>query len=475
MTTHRIIKNLFLMTSAQMIGAILHMASFIYLARTLGPENFGKLNFSEAILVYFLILSNLGLDMLGTRHLAREKDGAARKSLVERIVTLKVFLGLFAFIFFLAFIWLVNKPEQIKMLLLFYGFSIFPSAFFMDWAFQGVEKMSYNAVAVILREAVFLGAVVVMIDGPHMLAVVPVIFIFARIAPAMYFMWAFKRHFGRFSLKFDFASWIGLAKESLILGYSILVIPIFYNLDIIMLGFMKTDKEVGYYNAAYKPILFFVILVSTYYTVIFPRAVYCYREAKDELERLLSYSVKLMFFFILPVSIGGTMLAKPLINMFYGQAYNDGVTAFQILLWSLFVISIGTIYGRGLVACDREKLFAVGLTVGAVSNLAFNLALIPPYGPTGAAAATVMSEIINLYIYHWGLRKVIKVSFGKEILKSLVASFVMAVFIGVGLVVGWNVISIIIGAGLLYIAVLYAIKGITMDEIRMVREGILRG
>jgi O-antigen/teichoic acid export membrane protein len=170
----------------------------------------------------------------------------------------------------------------------------------------------------------------------------------------------------------------------------------------------------------------------------------------------------------LPLGIGGTLLGKPIMNFIYGAKYLNGVIGFQILIWACVLSFITSIYGFGLIGCDRERRYALGVMVGTICNLCLNFILIPQFSLTGAAIATVAAEGVMFAIMYFEFRKVINVPFLPYIPKSLLSSILM------GCVIynlkNINVIIVILIGAAVYTLSLYLLRGITEEDISFIKK-----
>ena len=461
----RIVKNFLSLSVATIFAQLLGFITIPYLARVLGPGNFGKLNFAGAISGYFSLIGNFGLNILGTRELARNKDKV--EYYTGNVLALRLCLSVLSFGLLLLFVAFINKPLQIKYLILLYGLAFFPSALLIDWVFQGMERMEYIGVSRIFRVILNVGLVLLLIKSSEQLLLVPCFSVLASFLPLGFLIFAFIRRFGKLRLKFDLVSMKDLIKQALPIGISLLMIQIFYNIDTVMLGFMRSNEEVGCYNAAYKIILLLIWIAGAYHDAIFPMISHYYKTSLASLKKLQSYTAKLMVTLALPLAVGGTILAKPLMNLIYGSRYDSSVIAFQILIWAVFIIYINSGYSRGILACSKEKWYVVGVAVPAIVNLISNFILIPPLGLSGAAIATVLAEASGFSIMYVGFGKIIRVPFVNYILKPFLSSIIMMLFILMS--INWNIFLRIFGCVLIYFVFLYIVKGITKEDIILIR------
>lgn len=467
----RILKNFLSLSVAEIVTKLFGAVAVVYIARTIGPENFGKISFAFAIIGYFIIFSNLGLEMLGIREVARYREKI--KDYTGNIVSLRLCLGILAFGLLLLFVLFLNKPLQVKYLIVLYGFMLLPSVLLLEWVFQGIERMEYVGASRVLGGLLYAGLVLLLIKSSKQLLLIPVLLILSNFIACSFLIFIFIKHFGKVRLKFDIPFWKSLIPQALPIGLSCAMSLIVYNFDTVMLGFMKSNEEVGYYNAAYKIILFLLGLVGTYFAAIFPIASYYYKTSFDLLRKLQSYTTKLMVTVAFPLAVGGTILARPIMNLIYGSKYDNGVIAFQILIWALFLIYINSSYSRGLFACDRQSRVFKVITTQAAIVVALNFLLIPPWGLRGAAIATVLGEISGFLMYYHELERIMKIPIRNYILKPLLASGIMGIFLQ--LYTSWNIFLLILGGTFVYFVSLYLTKGLSKEEIRIMRNMVSKG
>ncbi|OGC10079.1 hypothetical protein A3F86_03330 [candidate division WOR-1 bacterium RIFCSPLOWO2_12_FULL_45_9] len=457
-----IIKNTASLLFGGLASQFLSFLAVVYLARILGPSDFGKINFAMAVVIYFTLVADLGLPILGTREIARQKNKV--RDYLGNILSLRFILALLAFAALLVFTYFLNKPLEIKQLLIIFGLGLFTSALLPEWAFQGMQKMEYVGLGKIVANLLFLVLVLKFVNSSQQLSWIPWIRLGSAAVAMVLLLFLIVRLFGWPRFNFNFSILSKLLSKASPLGLSLIMAQIFYNIDTVMLGFMRTDAEVGYYNAAYKIILVIIFLAGSYHDAIFPLLSNYYKTSLDSLKRLLRQTQKLMAILGFPIVIGGAVLARPIINLLYKSVYSEAAVAFQILIWSVIIIYFNTTYSRGLVACNREKWFLLGTTIPAIFNIAANYLLIPRFGISGAAFTTVLSEMLGFAIMFAGFGKITHVPFLEYCYKPLIASVGMMIFLLWGLGRDLN-LFVLIGNGIIfYTGFLFLIRGITLDD-----------
>jgi len=469
-TPQRILKNTFSLLFSGIISQAIGFVVIVYLARILNPDNFGKISFALAIITYFSLITNLGLPLLGTREIARDKKKI--NEYLGNILTMRLCLAFLSFGLLLLITYFLNKPLEIKYLIILYGLGLIPSSLLLDWVFQGLEKMEYIGLGRILSRLIYAALVLFFIKGQKQLLLIPCIAVISNLLVTGFLFFIFIKKFGKLKLKFNIIFWKNLIRQALPLGISIVMIQIIYNIDMVMLGFMRTDIEVGYYSAAYKIILVLISIGAFYFDAIFPVVSNYYKTSLDSLKKLQSYTTKLMVSIAIPLGIGGTILARPIINLLYGPKYSEGIIAFQILIWVVVLIYINMIYARGMWACDKQNEFLKIVTFQGLTNIGLNLFLIPSFGIVGAAIATVSAEILGFFFYYREFNKVVYIPIHNYIVRPLIAAIVMALFLKYGLIL--NIFFLIVIGGFIYTVFLYFMKGISTRDIQFVQNVLLK-
>ncbi|HJR35179.1 MAG TPA: polysaccharide biosynthesis C-terminal domain-containing protein, partial [Gemmatimonadales bacterium] len=115
-----------------------------------------------------------------------------------------------------------------------------------------------------------------------------------------------------------------------------------------------------------------------------------------EQERALYHSAQAQVFAgVLPVAVGGCLVAPRLVSFVFGAEYGPSVLPLQILLWALPIALFRNIAQGVMIAHGRQDQMLHTSLAGAASNLILNLVLIPPLGMAGAALVTVTTESVR--------------------------------------------------------------------------------
>jgi O-antigen/teichoic acid export membrane protein len=174
--------------------------------------------------------------------------------------------------------------------------------------------------------------------------------------------------------------------------------------DTFMLGIYNTSADVGIYKIAMKISMLISWAGGSVYSIITPKFSELYWGKKDDkLKDVAKFASKLMIFLSVPALILVVFFAKPILGMF-GLDFIKGSTALIIICIGEFIKAVFGPVGYFLIMTDQEKYARNAISIGAITNIIFNLWLIPLFGIVGAAFATVMSTIVwhfiaSAYIY----------------------------------------------------------------------------
>ncbi|MEP4484845.1 MAG: flippase [Halioglobus sp.] len=170
--------------------------------------------------------------------------------------------------------------------------------------------------------------------------------------------------------------------------------------DILMLGWFHTAADVGIYRVAASSVGLIGFGMQAITSVIAPHIARLHAQGDlRRLQRLVSVSAKIMMLLALPVFLTFTIFGDTLLGWVFGKEFEAGYFALAILACgSLVNVAMGSV-GALLNMSGHERDTARGATIAAAINVVLNLALIPPYGISGAAIATACSiSVYNIYL-----------------------------------------------------------------------------
>lgn len=395
------------------MNALLSMSSFIfplitfpYVSRILLPEGTGKVSFATSLISYFAMFAQLGIPTYGIRACARVRDDKEKLSkTVHELFIINAVMSLISYIILFVMIFTVPKLQQEKSLYIIISLTLFFNLIGMEWLFKGLEQYTYITVRSVICKVIALVLMFVLVHQKSDYVIYGAITIFAASAAhIMNFFYArkyicftpmkgyrFKPHLKAVTIFFAMAC----------------ATTIYTHLDTVMLGFMKTDIDVGYYNAAVKIKTILVSIVTSLGTVLLPRASYYINQGKmEEFRRISTKALNFVFLIAAPLTLYFILFARQGVLFLSGSAYEGAIIPMQIIMPTLILIGLSNILGiQILVPLGKEKIVLVSEIAGAIVDLVLNAVLIPKFASAGAAFGTLAAEVTVLLIQYYVLRK----------------------------------------------------------------------
>ena len=465
------------------MNAILTMSQFIfplitfpYVSRILLAEGTGKVSFATSIISYFAMFAQLGIPTYGIRACAQVRNDKKKLSkTAQEIFIINIIMSILAYIVF--FIALCNVPrlKDEKTLLIIVSATIFFNAIGMEWLYKALEQYTYITIRSVIFKVIALIAMFLLIHQQSDYIIYGAISIFASSASNIFNFFNVHKYIslrpvGEYNFKQH------LKAVSVFFALSCAA-TIYVNLDTVMLGFMKTNVDVGYYNAAVKIKTILVSIVTSLGTVLLPRASYYVEHGlKEDFYRITKKAINFVFLVATPLMLYFMFFAKEGIFFLSGNTYGGAIVPMQIIMPTLFFIGLTNIMGMQiLVPLGKENIVLYSEIVGAVVDLAINYILIPKYASAGAAIGTLVAEIAVWIVQYIYLRKQIKdayknVRYGILILAlflgSIASLWVKKVFSGSFIV--------LLNSAILFFGVYFIVLTIAKEPlIYQIEEGLL--
>lgn len=462
--------NIILNLINTLTSLLVPIVTFPYAARILLPEGIGIINFQQSIINYIVLFTSIGIPLYGVREIARCRDDIRQRNLAAiEIIILNITLSLAGYI--AVFVLGKYVPRISQNLSVFYilSASIIFTALGVEWFYKAIEDFKFITIrAVIFRLLAAIGLFVFVKTKDDILAYSFVIVASSVGNNVANFLHLRKYIF--FNIDFDDLNIKKHVRPALTIFMLNVIISLYTQLNIIMLGFMGNNEMVGYYSAGNKLSHIVLTAIASISTVMLPRFsnLYCAGNI-EEIKRLSQKSYNFIVAFALPMVFALIILAKPITHIFCGDAYDSAINVLIFTSPIICLIAISNLIGiQILYPQGKENLVIYSTMGGAIVNVIFNLILIPFYQENGAAISTCVAELIVLTIQIFVGRKLIQISFiSKQIVGYLIASVAMTVLIILLSMAIENellllLMSILLGGGI-YGVFLFAIK----DEVAL--------
>jgi PST family polysaccharide transporter len=364
----------------------------VWVARYLGPEQFGLLSFGLAFSGLFGAFATLGLQSIVVRDLVL--NPASRLETLGTAALLQLIAGLIAYLCLLgAIVWLRPEDSLARLLVAILGSMMLFK--FSDVALYWFESQVSSKYVVWIQNACF-----------AVFAVIKIVLIWAN-APLTSFAWAAAvesliiavlilymlglRGPALLQLRFS----IKRAKSLLIDCWPLLLssaaIMIYMKIDQIMLGQMKGNDAVGIYTAAVRVSEAWYFIPLAIVASLFPALLEAKKRSKPEYEKRIQSIYDVMVVLSISVALPMTFLSTNIAIVLFGTAYESTGPVLAVHIWASVFVFLGVASSQILIAENKQIINLQRTLIGAAFNVGLNLILIPPFGPIGAAVATIFS------------------------------------------------------------------------------------
>ncbi len=383
------------------VGAQASMVFVTYLlAHRLGIASFGEYAFIATAIVIGNTLTTFGTDMYLIREIAANSDFSELTSVLvlQLVLSCLFIIGVYILAPFLP-----NQSSNSVLALKVYSFALIPLAFFTVFTsiLRGVQKMTTYAwlnfalsVFQVMAIFIFIQRGISIVTLAYLLLGVQ---IFGTILAGML---CFPFFSNLHALQFSFDKLISLIVACLPIALIAIMGVVYQKLSLAMLSFLGTASMVGLFSAAARVVEaarmgHFAVLTALYPVM-----------ANADQNKLSGTSRVSWLLLLLFSAVGSTLiylLAKPIVDIFFGTGYTLSIPVLKILAFTLIPYTVNSFLSLLFLARKKKKTVLQVLTVSSLMIFALNLWLIPRTGQIGASWAILIAEIAQaiLFLLAW--------------------------------------------------------------------------
>lgn len=468
--THSLVRNFIMNALLTMSTILFPLITFPYASRILHPEGIGKVSLATSIITYFSRFAQLGIPTYGIRACARVRDD--RKKLTRtahELLMINLFMTAIAYVILFTVLAFVPRLREERILYFLMSVTILLTSLGMEWLYKALEQYSYITIRSIVFKIIALVALFLLVHSEKDYVIYGGITVLAASASNICnFVNAHKYIDMKPVRGYQIAQHI---RPALVFFSMVGATMIYTNLDTVMLGFMKTDVDVGYYNAAMKVKTTLVSLVTSLGAVLLPRlSYYIEHHRMEEFERISKKSISFIFWIAPALTLYFILFAGESIWFLSGSRYGSATVPMQILMLTLPLVGLTHMLGlQILVPQGKEKSVLYSYLTGAAVDLVLNMLFIPKYASTGAAIGTLAAEFSVLIVQMAALKGTV----GKLLRSVRYEKFGIALLLGaIGSIwtktlqteiFGTLVISAVIYFGIYFVSLLLFKESLTIE------------
>jgi O-antigen/teichoic acid export membrane protein len=393
-----VLRGFAVLSTATVLIRLIGFVAVTLLARKAGPHAFGTYAFALA-LVGFVVgtPTDFGFGTLGIRKIARDPQTAGK--VVGEALAVQAIIAAFTVALLVSIMPFISTDSELVTLTPLLALYYVAYSMTVDWALQGLQQLRAVAAARLTGQVIF-GVVtpLILIRGPAGAERYAAVFAAGATITAIVAFAMVRRAVGPIRMSWAIVPLWDLAKGAAPLGFSLIMLQVYYSMDQVLLGLLTNKAQVGQYAAATKLPAVLGGFTAIWLSAFYPHASKLFTHDSDALRRQFGGFTSLSIVAALPLAAGSAILSTPVMTGLFGSAYRPAGPPFAILMAAGAIAVVATNYTSLVMAAGQERTFALSVTVAAIVNVLLNLALIPLWGTIGAAIATVAAQLVVFLI-----------------------------------------------------------------------------
>ncbi len=371
----------------------------VWIARYLGPEQFGLLSYAQSFVFLFGIVATLGIDNIVVRDLVKNKQRIGEIIGTAFYMKLAGALLAVSLLCLSLFMLEANKYEAVVTVIISLSL-VFQSLNVVDFYFQSKVLSKYVAYSNSLSLFFVSFAKVVLIFGKAPLiafAFVTVVEVALVVAGYIYFYSRCGQSLC--SWKFDLKYSCNLLRESLPLIMAGAVNSAYMKIDQIMIKEFLDNFQAGLYAAAVRLSEAWFGIGVLICNSLFPALVNGKERGRDIYIKRLTKLFVFLVFICYAVCLAALLFSEQIVTLLFGTAYLSSASVLVIHIFSTIFVYLGVASGRWLIIEEKAAINFYRNLVGVLLNIILNVYLIRMYGIVGAAYASLASYILAFYMF----------------------------------------------------------------------------
>lgn len=402
----KVVWDFAVLSGGQLLAKFLGFFAFAYLARALGPDAYGSVEYGLALSAFFAMFIDAGLGPIGVRELTQGK--ATPAAITANVAVARLGLTLVSIPLMMLVASSSAQGAKHQSLMWLFALSLLASPWRLDWLLQAKEMMARASIVQLVRMAGFMAVVVVLVRRPEDVTNVGWAELTAAGAAAVYYLGV--QHFSitPVSLRCTRQGLRELLREGLPVGGSQLIAALNMYAPTFLVGILVGSAETAWFGASHRVVISLSIFSVIYHFNLYPTLTRRLAGKDEDLGAMIRASFRVVGW----VSIGGalllTLFGRTLLELAFGKRFSGALPAFQVLVWFL-PISLLSGHARWLLVAGARQVFVlVGQAACAVVTLIAGLTLVHRYGAVGASAAMVIAALVLWIVTHYFAAKAVR-------------------------------------------------------------------
>ena len=391
-----------------------YLAAFIvfpYTSRLFGPDRIGIVNFVDNTVSYFLLFATMGIGLLGVREIAAVKHNERQRSRVfANIFGLNMLFTLITLVVYALAVLLIPRLAAHPEMFFIGGAKIIFTALVIEWFFSGMENFRYITLRSIAIRILYVAAIFLFVRNRDQYV------LFFAITTASVIINALINIV--YVRKFVSPSWHDMldmryTRSNITLGIYSIMTSMYLTFNVVWLGFVAGDTEVGYYTTAFKLNTVMLGLFSAFTNVMMPRmSALVDAGEKEEFQVLINKSFSAVATFSIPLVLCSMVMAPQIILLLAGDDFGGAILPMQIILPAVIMAGVAQVLAiQIIIPLKHDRILLLASGIGAAIAISINIFFVPHLASIGSAIVLLCAEtaVTGTYIVYVVRKKLVKI------------------------------------------------------------------
>jgi len=393
------LQNTSWLISEKILRMIVGLFVGVWVARYLGPEQFGLYSYAQSFVGLFASVATLGLDSIVVRELV--KDESRRDQILGTVFCLKLAGACIVFFLLAIAVNLTSNDNYTKTLIfIIASATVFQSFNVIDYYYQAKVLGKYIAYANVISLLLSSIIKIILILQASTLTAFAWVVAFDSFILAIGYVYVYaNNNFSIKAWKYDSRIAASLLKDSYPLILSAIVISIYMKIDQVMIKEMLNMEAVGQYAAAVRISEAWYFIPMVIASSLFPAIVNAKKVSKELYNQRIQSLCNLMVWLAVAIALPVTFYSDWIIHILYGNQYDQAAGVLTLHIWAGVFVFLGVASSHWLINENYVFIAFYRNLVGAIGSIVLNIYIIPAFGIRGAACSTLFAWALSAFLF----------------------------------------------------------------------------
>lgn len=376
------------------LGVVFPLITFPYVTRILSPDNIGLTQFYLNLIGYVILFTAFGIPLYGVRAVAKVRDNIKKRNkITAELLSLHLALTLLGYLLLLISCFTISKTKENLLLYIILSSGLLFNTVGVQWFYQAIEDFFYISIRSLCVKIVSLLLLFLLVRDKNDILLYGVVLACGSAGNYLFNFFRLSKYLTIDDFKsMDIKQHLKPAFKVYILN---LTIGIYTQLSVLLLGFMQTNADVGYYSMAQKIVSVLNSIMLTLATVLLPRlSKFVGNKDINEFKVLGDKAISFVLAISLPICVGLIILAKPIVYLLFGELYESSILVLQIWAPIFIIIGLSQVYGKSILySIGHESIMTISTLIGMLVYFAVGIPGIFYFSINGAAIGSLCAEL----------------------------------------------------------------------------------